>query len=140
MGWNPGVDKAVGDLVTAANWNNYMGTAGSIEYVNTQMGTCTQTQPSRAYNTVYQNTSSKVRIVTVVGTQTDAPGSGGFGPSVYCDGSSSPTTIITRVYRYNAQAATATMFDHVTFVVPPNFYYKYAGLNNISDWTEYDLH
>lgn len=33
MAWTAGADVLVGDLITAADWNNYMGAAGSINYV-----------------------------------------------------------------------------------------------------------
>lgn len=33
MAWTAGADVIVGDLITAAMWNNYMGTAGSIQYL-----------------------------------------------------------------------------------------------------------
>jgi len=33
MGWTDGVDLTTGDLVTEAGWNNYMGAAGSIQFL-----------------------------------------------------------------------------------------------------------
>jgi len=33
MGWTAGADVSTGDLITAAQWNNYMGATGSFEYL-----------------------------------------------------------------------------------------------------------
>ena len=33
MGWTAGSDVSTGDLITAAQWNNYMGASGSLEYL-----------------------------------------------------------------------------------------------------------
>lgn len=33
MAWVAGADVTTGDLITAAQWNNYMGVAGSLEYL-----------------------------------------------------------------------------------------------------------
>lgn len=35
MSWIAGADVTTGTLITASTWNNYMGTAGSIEYLKT---------------------------------------------------------------------------------------------------------
>lgn len=39
MVWNAGVDRLTGDIVTAADWNKYMGAAGSLEYLYALAGT-----------------------------------------------------------------------------------------------------
>ncbi len=33
MGWTAGADKSAGDVITHTIWNNYMGAAGSLEYL-----------------------------------------------------------------------------------------------------------
>lgn len=33
MAWTPGADVLVGDLITAATWNSYMGAAGSLDWL-----------------------------------------------------------------------------------------------------------
>ena len=33
MGWTAGANKAAGDIITHTIWNNYMGAAGSLEYL-----------------------------------------------------------------------------------------------------------
>lgn len=33
MAWTAGADVSTGDLITAADWNNYMGASGSLEYL-----------------------------------------------------------------------------------------------------------
>lgn len=34
MSWNAGADVTTGDLITAAQWNNYLGVSGSLEFLH----------------------------------------------------------------------------------------------------------
>ena len=36
MAWNDGVDVTTGDLITAAQWNSYLGITGSLMYLKTR--------------------------------------------------------------------------------------------------------
>ena len=38
MGWTAGADVSTGDLITAAQWNNFLGAAGSLEYIYDNVG------------------------------------------------------------------------------------------------------
>ena len=37
MAWTAGVDVSTGDLISAAQWNNYLGVAGSIDYLKARV-------------------------------------------------------------------------------------------------------
>lgn len=104
---------------------------------------------SRAIDgTVYQNTSGKIRIVTVqcVLTKTNAAQ---YSRVTFCsDANASPTT---QIGRMALQPDTAALGGDLivemafTFVVPPNYYYKatetHTGdVSTLSDWFEWDLH
>src|SRR3990167_8492310 len=34
MGWTGGTTRATGDLISAANWNSYLGATGSLEHLH----------------------------------------------------------------------------------------------------------
>lgn len=143
MSWSAGADVSTGDLITASTWNNYLGDSGSIEYLKTEadkLDDCSQqTQadftPNRALNTIYQNTSGKIKIVTI--SFDSAVGSGIEYIYAYVENNADPTAVA---------AATSVHEDYsnrtsLTFVVPPGWYYK--ALNDdviIEYWTEWDLH
>ena len=136
MAWSAGVTRSTGDLVTAAQWNNYLGASGSLDYLKTEADKhddCSVASPSRALDTIYQN-GSKTRVVAVTISNS------GAGEGVYIEiGSSSPPT--TDVLRMTTAAAGIER-DAVVFVVPANWYYRiatYAGSPTILYTTEWDL-
>jgi len=139
MGWNAGVTRTTGDLITAADWNKYLGASGSLEYLKTEQDTikglldnCTLTEPTRAFDTIYQN-GSKIRIViAVIALSPDE------WCQVYIGSSSSPT------YRgdFRTDLLNDTIVQWLTFVVPPNWYYEitsYRGSPSLHNWMECDL-
>ncbi len=101
------------------------------------------TPPSAGY--IYQNTSGSAMIVTI---SLDG-GGGGFNGAVYCDASSSPTTMVTRMCRVNAGSSNPNFYpSSFTFVVPPGYYYGVSvssggappvGGNAMDSWTEWTL-
>jgi len=138
MAWYDGVDVATGDLITAANWNNYLGLTGSIMYLKTQtdkLDDVSHTEPTRAIGTIYQNTSGKIRFVTV----TLSPSAGNTIAALYCDANASPTDLIAYI---SANATAPALYGFASFIVPVNWYYKIAdgiGTSVITEWHEWDL-
>ncbi len=131
MGWNAGEDLVVGSVVTSTKWNSYMGTAGSLEYLKAVDATVSVAQPARALNTVYQNTSGKIRLISIsakleVGVS-DNNVQGNSSIDCLCDTSTAPTTRV-------AFAETYAWFDgllsggysrithNLSFISPPKLF------------------
>ena len=137
MAWYDGVNVATGDLITAANWNNYLGLTGSLMYLKTQtdkLDDITHTEPTRVFGTIYQNTSGKIRFVTV---NFGASAYGNVG--VYCDANASPTNLIAYMA---ANPSAPALWGFVSFLVAPSWYYKVTvltGTLNLTAWHEWDL-
>lgn len=94
-----------------------------------------QTEPSRVVGTIYRNTSGKIRIVTI----SVSFSASGTIAEVFCDANSSPST---RIIVVSTSPDRITPFA-ITFVVPPNFYYKLfesSATIGIVEWFEWDLH
>lgn len=97
------------------------------------------TPPVSSY--VYHNTTGKPMIVTVSGDS----GGGGFHGDVYCDSSSSPTTLVAQFSRVNAGSSAPNYYPgSVTFVVAPGYYYGISVTNGggspfVRSWTEWVL-
>ena len=84
--------------------------------------------PSRVLNTVYQNTSGKIRIVTV-SVQMVAQ-----GVIAYTGATSSPATIV------GIDSGADSDYGCVTFVVQPDWYYKVVCASGSGMyWHEWDL-
>lgn len=90
-------------------------------------------EPTRAMDTVYQNTSGKVRLVSISFNL-----GAGSRATIYTDASNPPTTMVGRVM-ISAAAAAESAF---TFIVQPNHYYKavsQAGAPTLLEWHEWDI-
>ena len=147
MAWVDGIDLTTGDLVTEADWNNYLGADGSIDYLKTEtdkIDDISQAQPARVLGTVYQNTSGKTRVVTVSvsngGTSLDT-----YGVFAFVGASSPPTTGVGDAKSGLIDpTASGQWCCSVTFIVMPNYYYRVTdegtGSTSLSEWTEWDLH
>ena len=142
MAWVDGIDLTTGDLVTEADWNNYMGGTGSLEYLKTEadkLNTCTHTEQtaSRAIDTNYQN-GSKIRFVSV---QADDGETSHWHLKAYI-GSTNPASI--KICEVDGD----TDYNHdsgvIFFMVPPEWYYRvYEGIGgnfSLEEWHEWDLH
>lgn len=132
MGWTAGVTRTTGDLITAANWNTYLGANGSLDYVYAALDDCSWSEPSRVLETDYTN-GSKIRIVTVTVEVDD-----GDRASARI-GASSPTDVV--AYVYNALGV-SDVRSPMTFVVPPGWKYDVTASNGtptILEWHEWDL-
>ena len=136
MGWYAGENVYTGQLITAAQWNNYLGADGSLDYLKVQtnrLNLVDQDQPSRALDTIYQN-STRLRVV-LVSVQLD-PNEGVY---VYVGAASPPNILIDRLY-HGADAVLISMSS--TFIVKPSHYYKVTtseGTPDIYSWTEWSL-
>jgi len=154
MGWTAGVDVTTGDLITAAQWNNFLGASGSLEYL--QSWTQNDVTASRAINgTVYRNTDDKIKIVSInIRSNIDDDGAGGIvGQSdiqIHSDAATPPTTLVAQVgavYNLIAAAGASDYLDNkvqAVFIVLPSNYYKAtpvisgAGANpTLLDWFEW---
>ena len=139
MGWYAGENVYTGQLITAAQWNNYLGADGSLDYLKVQtdrLDLVDQDQPSRALDTIYQNiTRLRVVLVTVHLDPND-------GVYVYVGAASPPDILIDRLHN-NANAALISISS--TFIVKPSYYYELvtgtgAGAPDIFKWTEWNLY
>lgn len=89
-----------------------------------------QTEPARSIGTQYQNTSGKIRIVTV-----GALAEGGYRNLMVYIKSTSPADD-----EMGRQDILENKEGMVTFVVPPGYYYKVDGTATKQEWHEWDLH
>ena len=105
-----------------------------VDTVNAKLDDVTRTTPTRALGTIYQNTDGKIRCVAVtVGDITFDPG----GTNVYCDSTTSPTTIVSQ---FAPDSATTVTFRYTHFfIVPPNWYYYVENRGTKIRWLEWDL-
>jgi len=138
MAWSAGVTRSTGDLITAAQWNSYLGAAGSLEYLKTQtdkLDDCSSNpvSGSRAIDSIYQN-NTKIRIAmvsfsTAVTTKVRALIHSGTPPT-------------TEVGYVQTSAGNAGLTWAFTFVIPPSWYYEVEesfGTATLRFWHEWDL-
>jgi len=134
MAWVAGADVSTGELITAAQWNNYLGASGSMEYLKTEadkLDDVSDTEPSRAFDTIYENTSGKIRIVIISVALTSSEGA-----SFEIGSSSPPTDEIWRSGNVENECP-------ITAIVPPGYFYRLnddLGTPTLYQWHEYDLH
>lgn len=134
MAWTAGATVTTGDLITAAQWNSYLGASGSLDYLKDALDDCASSAPSRSLDTVYENTSGKTRVVTV----TCEIGNADAVRAMI--GSSSPlSTAVANAYNQLGYDKITLSF---TFLVPAGWYYEvedWAGNPVLNDWHEWDL-
>jgi hypothetical protein len=83
---------------------------------------------SRAFNTVYQNTTGKPMFIAITVT-----GSGGTGMSCFTDSTTNPTQGVAAASNINATGANV----FCSFWVLPNNYYKVTGSSSLNFWIEW---
>lgn len=137
MAWTAGVTRTTGDLITAAQWNSYLGAAGSLDYLKGEadkLPTVSFSAPSRAIGTVYQN-SSKIRLVAVEARL-------GSNEVLTCYIGTTTAGLVDVGSMINE-----TDYDYIhsvtTFIVPPSYYYKASNEGTdptLQEWHEWDLH
>ncbi|MAH46929.1 hypothetical protein CMI37_13950 [Candidatus Pacearchaeota archaeon] len=136
MAWTAGADVSTSDLITAATWNNYLGASGSLEWLKTEadkMQAVSDDQPTRALDTVYQNTSGKILYVTISFDMGN-----GDSITVESDSSATPSTQIGAL----AHNGGGTCDLCITFIVKPTHYYQVtdvAGTPSMT-WNEWEEH
>jgi hypothetical protein len=127
-----------------------------VDTVNDKLDDVSVAKPTRALDTIYQNTGGKIRLVSVtalcqvvkIATAVD----GYSFINAYCDANSSPSTFVSRFGLKITFDGLATQGDSnalgsVVLIVPPSYYYK-VGTSIwgdgrapvLNDWVEYDLH
>ena len=134
MGWNAGVTRTTGDLITAADWNKYLGASGSLDYLKTQIEDWSFSDTLRSLDTEYHNGNS-LRLVAVRLTIWED----GDIVDVKIGSSSANNTIL----GCGNHDVTGTLYLPITFLVPPNYYYgcfTAAGSPGRSYWAEWDIH
>ena len=136
MGWYAGENVYTGQLITAAQWNNYLGADGSLDYLKVQtdrLDLVDQDHPSRALDTIYQNiTRLRVVLVTVSLDPNDSA-------YVYVGAASPPDVLIDRL----RNDASALISMSSTFIVKPSYYYELVtsiGTPSIWKWIEWSLY
>ncbi len=135
------------NLPTPTKWYH----PANKKYVDDKMHSMPQVEPVRILDTVYQNTSGRVRFVIVCAVaivQSDQDGAAGIQACVEND--STPTEQVAESsLLFNYKSGTYD-FDqrpylNLTFIVPPGYYYtvnKYlsgTGTCSLITWFEYDL-
>lgn len=137
MAWEAGADVTTGDLITAAQWNSYLGATGSIEYLKTEadkLDDISQATPAKAEDTIYQNTTCYMRVVLIT-ANIDA----GEQYEIEVEDATPPTTKV----GYLGDSGTPEAYPSITFFVPYGWYYRCAtadGNPTIKEWAEWDLH
>jgi hypothetical protein len=126
MSWTAGADVSTGQLITAAQWNNYLGASGSLEYLND----FSHTEPTRSFDTVYQNGSS-IRIISICFN-----GTSGDGIFIKTDTSNPPTTVVATVI--NNSSDNNTLFAMA--IIQPSHYYKVQSISTPvkDEWHEWN--
>ena len=124
-----------GELVTEAMMNQDV--RDNMVYVKAEVDkihTVSVSEPGRAWNTIYQNTSGKIRLVIIT-----AGMAGGANQSYsFKIGSASPP--LTQIGLPSNQNA-AAVNEVATFVVPVDYYYTTVTATppTMVDWIEFDL-
>ena len=90
--------------------------------------------PTRAFDTVYQNTSGKPLMVCVSTTSSD-----NVGVTAYIGAASPPTQAVAKNYK---SGQTMVGILPVMFLVPASYYYKLtkSGSPTKEAWAEWTLH
>lgn len=118
MAWTAGITRTTGDLISAADWNGYLGASGSLDYLkinNDKVTNIDFTMPSRDFDVGYQN-GSQTRIVICcaqLNSQYDA---------IYAKVGPSDPPANTVAYCKNDSAIDITV--GMTFFVEPSQWYE----------------
>jgi hypothetical protein len=125
----------------SANLISRNGASGSRQFYQTT--TPYSTPPVSPY--IYQNTSGSSLLVTI---SADG-GGGGFSAAVFCDATSTPSTLVAMFSRVNAGSSNPNYYPaSTTFIVPVGYYYGVSvtsggappvGSNALDSWTEWTL-
>ena len=138
MAFTAGNTLSTGHVVTATDWNNYLGSTGSVDYLKTEtdkLDDVSHSEPGNSLDTTYQNTTGKIVFVTICITYNTT------NDIVHIQhGTTSPPA--TEILRMSVRG-TDKLYDNCAFMVVPNYYYtasSQAGNCTLVDWHEWDLH
>jgi len=136
MAWGAPRTWVVGELVTAAMMNQDV--RDNSIYLKAEVDklyTVSRDDTANAKDTIYQNVSGKIRIVTVtVGLRVANDDQG----EILLENVTPPTVIVAQMHSDTGH----TLEMPVTFVVPAGWYYECETVNgviSIIDWHEWDL-
>ena len=136
MAWTAGVTRTTGDLISAADWNDYLGASGSLDFVHEKLYTAPVTERTTGTSgTTYVN-GTYLRLVNI-----SSLFSLDEGCEVYI-GTQDPPSDNRVVYERHWQS-TAAEIHCCSFLVPPNYKYRYydaVGTPQIMEWHEWDIH
>jgi len=135
MGWTAPRTWVTGEVVTAAIMNTHV--RDNLNALEGYLDDVTHSEPARALDTVYINNTGKIRLVTITCLYTNNQAE---ILAVLCD-SSNPPTITIAESGHDVFAAGADR-GAITFIVPPNYYYKAlssVGTPTLREWHEWDL-
>ena len=128
---------APGELVTAAMMNqDVKDNMIAVKALVDTIYTASFSEPARAWDTIYQNTSGKIRVVIItagfVGGANDTY-------SFKIENATPPTTTIA----ISDHQGAANLNQVATYIVPKNWYYRTLAGNPASivlvKWKEFDL-
>ena len=136
MAWTAGVTRTTGDLISAADWNSYLGASGSLDYLkinNDKITNLDRAGAARNLDTGYEN-GSQMRIVSVcaqLNSQYDA---------IYAKVGPSDPPVNTVGYCKNDSAIDITV--GMTFFVEPAEWYEVttSGTPVKKYFTEWNIH
>lgn len=137
MAWVAGADVTTGDLITAAQWNTYLGAGGDIDLLKIEtdkIDDISQTIPGNADDTIYLN-GTHFRLVCV---SADLDADEKY--QIFVENATPPTI---QIGELSNGATGDRITPSITFIVPPGWYYEVsteAGAPSIDTWVEWDLH
>ncbi len=126
----------VGAIGKSADYNIVVDDVIYLKGETDKLPVVTQTKlTSRAFNTVYQHTGTKIRIINaVIGSV-----SNGDNVGIFCDTSTAPTTQVAYI---GCDLGTVSFQGTLHFVAAPNDYWKASanGTPTLDYTVEWDLH
>lgn len=141
-------------LITAAQWNNYLGVAGSLEYLKDYADridnfvmrdgtTVAYASPAgaRAKSTIYQNTSGCIRFCSVTCNCSADPATGHIA-TAQVENANPPTITVGLYGQPSSDFSVNDIYGVLTFFVPDDYYYRVNETSvtiGISAWIEWDL-
>lgn len=104
-----------------------------VDTVDAKLDDISDSQPSRAVDTTYQNTSGKILAVAINLELTN-----GATCIFYCGAASTPTTKIYEFANYTGSGD----YKQIFYNVPPSYYYRVVEIDatvSVDKWTEQEL-
>lgn len=140
MSWTTPRTWVTGEIVTAAQMDEQV--RDNLDFVHGALPSNSQTVTSNVLGTVYQNTTSAMRFVTVTINHTVVSAGQEARNVAYVKSTSAPDTEVADVALAYGNAITSHSVC-MTFCVPAGYYYKVTdedsggGTSNLLKWTEW---